>query len=61
MDGEEEEDYDYGDDEDLEDEAEENDYVQVPPAAVSNTGGSLKISIPFFSSGGPTTQIKAPE
>lgn len=49
--GDEEEDYEYGDDEDLEDEHdEEQEYVQVPPALNNSAGGSLKISIPFFSS-----------
>jgi len=46
----EEEDDEYGDDnEDLEDDAQQ--YMQMPPVAC-NTGGSLKISIPFFGGSG---------
>ncbi len=43
-------DYEYGDDEDLEDDADEQDYVQIPTPVPNIAGGSLKISIPLFSS-----------
>jgi hypothetical protein len=53
-----EEDFEYGDDnEDLEDDGQH--YMQLPPAS-NNTGGSIKISIPFFGGAG-VTQIKTQE